>query len=90
MSEYSTQAIHITSILKAVGFQWSEVRLKGNRVTFIFEQTPQLESTLNKITLGEIQVEPFKLLEAQRVVKKLIRDWRPPVSGRREVGHGER
>jgi len=88
MSDYSTQDIHITTILKAMGFQWSQVTLIGNRVTFIFTQTPHLEATLNKISLGEISIEPFKLLEAQRVVKKLIRDWRPAVSGRREVTHG--
>jgi len=85
-SDYSTQDLHITTILKAMGFQWSQVTLIGNRATFIFKQSPQLEATLNRILLGETSIEPFKLLEAQRMVKKMIREWRSAVGG--EVTHG--
>jgi hypothetical protein len=82
MEPYITQDLDLIITLKALGFRWIKVTtatnntggMEGTRVAVTFENSPQLESAINKFHLGELRVEPSDLLFAHRAIKKMVRE----------------
>jgi len=86
-SDYTTQDLFLVAALRSLGFLWTHVTLEGNKFTFTFKQTPQVEAATNKFFLCELQVEVNSFVATQQAIRKLIRELKYG-QGAGEVTHG--
>jgi len=68
---------NVVAYLLVAGFkQASHPTLSGGRVTFYFEDTPELSKAVTAYFMREVQIDPMSMAESVRRVKAIISNLR--------------